>query len=72
MVMTIWCWLTIHSSRNPEIDFHQEIKVKGVILKEYMESNKISFVNDFVNKHIDTLINEPIRVVRDSDCTYAE
>lgn len=73
MVTTVmWCWLVIHSSNDPATDFHQEVKVKGTVLKEYTEANKLNFADDFKTKHIDPAFNEAIRVVRDNDCLYAE
>lgn len=70
--MVIWCWLFIHSSANPKTDYHQDIRVKGIILEDGSDLNKINFADDFEKKHIDTRINNPIRWVKENDCLYAE
>lgn len=68
-MVTMICWLVIHTS-NDKLDNRRYEKFKGAVLHESMETNQINFADDFGRKHIDVVLNNPIRWVKDSECLY--
>ena len=70
-MVTMICWLVIHTS-NDSIDNRRYEQFKGLVLKEYTESNQLSFMEAFTSHHIDTTLNNPIQVVSDNECSYAQ
>lgn len=69
MVMML-CWLVIHTSTDAK-DNRSYTQFRGMVIEEGTEINKISFANDFTEKHINTSVNNPIQWVKDSECLYA-
>lgn len=65
------CWLVIHTSNDHRDDRRYE-KFTGVVLKESTDKNKLSFVNDFEKKRVDVAYNDPIRWVKDNECSYVK
>lgn len=63
------CWLVIHTS-NDKMDDRRYEQFRGVYIKDYLDTNKVNFAEDFAKKHIDVSINDPIRWVQDNECLY--
>jgi len=66
-VLTVICWLTIHTS-NDALDNRQFGEYRGRVMREFTEMLKVDFYDDFKKKNIDLEYNIPVKLLKDQDC----